>query len=88
MPVRSIAEKSEACQLPDMKTISKTEARAQAEDGIKEAQDNLDYYRRHAAIDMDPAARAKAAGLAGIWKTTLAARVKAYNEEFSTQPKP
>lgn len=41
---------------------------------LKDASENLQYWKRQAFLRTDAKAKAEAAGLASAWKTTIAAK--------------
>jgi len=60
------------------KTIAATAAELEA--ALKDATENLAYWKRQAVIRENPTAKAEAAGLAGAWEYTVKARRAALRE--------
>ncbi len=60
-------------------TANKTKSKAELEQGLTEAAENVAYWNREAATEEQPQLRASAKALHGAWKITLAARRAEYD---------
>ena len=67
------------CDVCGRWTRAKEKQATMAEDDILDAQENLAYWRRQAAIRMTEEGKAEARGRVQIWASTLAARVEKFN---------